>query len=78
MVWQRIETPHWEQVLKRLVEQHVRETQSRYRRAPAAPTGSLELPKFWQVVPKEMLSRVPYPLTRAEEAKRASAGAADD
>ena len=42
-------------------------------RASARRLGS-RLPKFWQVVPKEMLSRVPYPLTRAEEAKRASAG----
>ncbi len=77
VVWQRIETTHWEQVLKRLVEQHFRETQSRYVERLLAD-WEIVLPKFWQVVPKEMLSRVPYPLTRAEEAKRVSAGAADD
>ena len=77
VVWQRIETVHWEHTLKRLVEQHFRETQSRYVERLLAD-WELVLPRFWQVAPKEMLSRLPYPLTRAEEEKRASAGAADD
>ena len=72
VVWQRVETAHWEGVVKRLVEQHFRETQSRYVERLLAD-WEIVLPKFWQVVPKEMLTRLPYPLRRADE-KIASAG----
>src|SRR5690606_5332588 len=73
VIWQRVETAHWEGVLKRLVEQHFRETQSRYVERLLAD-WEIVLPKFWQVVPKEMLSRLPHPLTRADETGIASAG----
>jgi glutamate synthase (NADPH/NADH) large chain len=69
VVWQRIDHPHWDSILKRLVEEHVAETKS--------PLGARLLndwdrciEKFWQVVPKEMLSRLPQPLTTVRE-KRA-------
>ena len=73
VIWQRVETPHWEGVLKRLVEQHFRETQSRYVER-LLTDWDIVLPKFWQVVPKEMIARLPYPLGRVDETKRASAG----
>ncbi|HEX6978669.1 MAG TPA: glutamate synthase large subunit [Alphaproteobacteria bacterium] len=73
VIWQRVETAHWEGVLKRLVEQHFRETQSRYVERLLAD-WDIVLPKFWQVVPKEMLTRLPYPLRRADEAKLVSTG----
>jgi glutamate synthase (NADPH/NADH) large chain len=72
VVWQRIDTPHWEAVVKGLVEQHFRETQSRYVERLLAD-WEIVLPKFWQIVPKEMLSRLAYPLKRAD-AVLASAG----
>ena len=73
VIWQRVETAHWEGVLKRLVEQHFRETQSRHAERLLAD-WDIVLPKFWQIVPKEMLTRLPYPLRRADEAKLASTG----
>ncbi|GAB4175416.1 MAG: glutamate synthase large subunit [Thalassobaculales bacterium] len=69
VVWQRIETEHWEGVLKALVAAHAEETQSRFAQRLLID-WPLEVGKFWQVVPKEMLARLPQPLT-AEERKRA-------
>ncbi|MBI3708626.1 MAG: glutamate synthase large subunit, partial [Proteobacteria bacterium] len=72
VVWQRVETAHWEGVLKDLVAEHFRETQSRFAERLLVD-WELELPKFWQVVPKEILARLAQPLTRAV-AQRASVG----
>ena len=46
------------------------------RRNPGSPQRlindwALERDSFWQVVPKEMLSRLPQPLSDREEEKRA-------
>jgi len=57
--FQRIDHPHWEAVLKALVEEHVAETKSPLGRPPAERPGTAVLDHFWQVVPKEMLSRLP-------------------
>jgi glutamate synthase (NADPH/NADH) large chain len=65
VVWQRIETPHWEGVLKDLVREHVRLTQSKFAEKLLVD-WDLELGKFWQVVPKEMLAKLPLPLTHEE------------
>ncbi len=62
VVWQRLGTPHWEGVLRALVEEHVRETQSRFA-AQLLLDWERESRRFWQVVPKEMLTRLPEPLT---------------
>ena len=61
IVWQRVATAHWAGVLRELVAEHARATDSRWSR------GLLEdwdraLPRFWQVVPKEMLGRLPHAL----------------
>ena len=69
VTWRRIDHPHWEAVLKALVEEHVGETRSRLG-ARLLNDWNRELERFWQVVPKEMLSRLPQPLSVAE-AKRA-------
>jgi glutamate synthase (NADPH) large chain len=71
VVWQRIETRHWEGVLKSLIEQHVRETQSRFAEQLLV-NWDREVGRFWQVVPKEMLTRLPAPLKA--EPERAAAG----
>jgi glutamate synthase (NADPH/NADH) large chain len=62
VTWQRIENPYWGDVLKTLVLEHVKETQSRFGEKLLSDWGR-ELARFWQVVPKEMLHRLPQPLT---------------
>jgi glutamate synthase (NADPH/NADH) large chain len=44
-----------------LIEEHRRETQSRFAERLLAD-WRLEMPRFWQVVPKEMLNRLDQPL----------------
>jgi glutamate synthase (NADPH/NADH) large chain len=62
LTWQRIETPHWEGVVKALVQQHVAETQSVYAEQ-LLNDWQREIQHFWHVVPKEMIKRLPQPLT---------------
>jgi glutamate synthase (NADPH/NADH) large chain len=64
IVWQRLASSHWETVLHALVTEHARCTDSRWSK------GILEdwartAGDFWQVVPKEMLTRLPHPLDDA-------------
>ncbi|MGN6376482.1 MAG: glutamate synthase large subunit [Sphingomonas sp.] len=65
LVWQRLTSLHWESVLRNLVTAHAEATDSKWA------LGLLEdwdrvRDRFWQVVPKEMLSRLPQPLDDAE------------
>ena len=65
IVWQRVATAHWEATLRDLVAAHAKATDSRWSR------GLLEdwdraVGRFWQVVPKEMLGRLPAPLAEPE------------
>jgi glutamate synthase (NADPH/NADH) large chain len=69
VTWQRIDHPHWDAVLKAMVEEHVAETKSPLG-ARLLNDWNREVERFWQVVPKEMLSRLPVPLSDVEE-KRA-------
>jgi glutamate synthase (NADPH/NADH) large chain len=62
----RIETPYWDGVVKRLVAEHVAATQSRFAEQILAD-WRLEVPKFWQIVPREMIGRLAEP-TRAPAA----------
>jgi glutamate synthase (NADPH) large chain len=57
-------------VLKRLITEHVRETQSRFAERLLIDWVR-ELPNFQQVVPKEMVSRLPQPLSLGEGRRRA-------
>jgi len=63
LLWQRIETPYWEKRVKRLVEMHVQATQSRFAER-LLNAWKRESKKFWQVVPREMLSILEHPITR--------------
>jgi glutamate synthase (NADPH/NADH) large chain len=72
VLWQRVETPYWEGVLRALVEEHVQQTQSRFAEKLLLDWNA-ELGSFWQVVPKEMLARLPQPL-RLEAAEAVAAG----
>ncbi|MDR3528916.1 MAG: glutamate synthase-related protein, partial [Rhizomicrobium sp.] len=67
IVYQRLETAHWQGVLRNLIEQHHAETGSAWANELLAQ-WDVELPHFWQVVPKEMISRLAYPLSEAREA----------
>jgi len=75
VIAQGVETAHWEGVLKELVEEHARETQSQHAQRILADWDR-EVVKFKQIVPKEMVARLAHPVRRAD--KRRGAGAGDD
>ena len=64
IVWQRVATAHWEGVLHGLVTDHARATDSKWSRA-LIDDWERALGHFWQVVPREMLDRLPHPLDEA-------------
>lgn len=72
VVMQRVASRHWEGVLRTLIAEHLAETGS--PRADAILSGwEWELPKFWQICPKEMVGRLQHPLEDAPfKKKRAS------
>ena len=62
IIYQRVASSHWEAVLKQLIGEHLTETES--RRAETILSGwEYELPKFWQICPKEMVERLEHPLS---------------
>jgi glutamate synthase (NADPH/NADH) large chain len=67
IVWRRLSSAHWEGVLRDLIAAHVAATDSRWSK------GLLEdwervAGDFWQIVPKEMLTRLSHPLDDTPEA----------
>ncbi len=64
VVWQRFEAAHWEEECKALIMRHASETGSPFS-AKLLSEWDLERGKFWQVVPKEMLTRLKHPLADA-------------
>ena len=65
LTWQRVAHPHWEGVLRGLVERHAAETQSKYA-AMLLHDWARVLPAMWQVVPKGYAQYLPVPLEEAE------------
>ncbi|WP_174274493.1 glutamate synthase large subunit [Sphingomonas bacterium] len=65
--WHRIGSAHWEAVLKVLVAEHAVATDSKWSNA-ILDDWDRWVGKFWQVVPKEMISRLPHPLEDAADA----------
>jgi glutamate synthase (NADPH/NADH) large chain len=69
VIYQRVETQHWQSQLKTLITEHAKETGS-----PLAENillnWHLELPKFWQICPKEMVSRLEFPLSDTQGNKK--------
>jgi glutamate synthase (NADPH/NADH) large chain len=65
-----IESEAWEAQLRGLIERHARETGSR-RAGEILRHWEEELPRFRQIVPKEMLTRLAHPLSERPEAIRA-------
>jgi glutamate synthase (NADPH/NADH) large chain len=71
VLYQRIETEYWEGVVRELIAEHVRETQSRFAEQLLIDWRH-EKARFWQIVPKEMIERLEHPFrAEAEEEKRA-------
>ena len=69
VLWQRVETRHYDDQLRSLIAEHVRETQSAWA-ASILHDWPIERSKFWQVVPKEMVSRLQHPIHGEDEALR--------
>jgi len=72
VLWQRIQSPYWEAVVRDLVREHVRETDSIHV-ANIENHWDLEVGRFWQICPREMVKRLEHPLygDAQEEAQRA-------
>ncbi len=66
--WQRIASPHWEAALRALVEEHARETSSRYA-ARLLHDWEQEREHFWQIVPREYIQYLAVPLGEREQKK---------
>ncbi|WP_430396803.1 glutamate synthase large subunit [Ferrovibrio sp.] len=70
VVYQRLGSSYWEGVLRGMIEEHIRETQSAYAAEMFSDWDNMRQ-RFWQICPKEMLSRLEHPLSDAQAAKRA-------
>jgi glutamate synthase (NADPH/NADH) large chain len=70
VVWQRLDSAHWEAHLKALITEHAKETQSKFA-ARLLSDWSLERGRFWQVAPKEMLDKLEHPLSDKAQKKLA-------
>ncbi len=69
VIYQRVASSHWEKVLKDLISEHFAETAS--PRADNILSGwEYELPKFWQICPKEMVERLEFPLVDEQETSK--------
>ncbi len=62
IVWQRLESAHWEAVLKGLIADHAEATGSKWS-AEILSDWDLRKGQFWQVCPREMLPRLAHPLS---------------
>ena len=67
VIFQRIEVPHYETLLKSLIAEHVDETQSKFAER-LLNDWHLVRDQFWQVVPKEMVHRLDIPVRAAQAA----------
>jgi glutamate synthase (NADPH/NADH) large chain len=66
VVWQRFGSEHWEGECLDLIRRHVAQTGSEFS-AKILDQWENERGHFWQVVPKEMLTRLDIPLQDAAE-----------
>jgi len=65
IMWQRLDSEHWEGVLRDLIEQHVAATGSKWSSIILDDWDRWK-DQFWQVCPKEMLTRLSHPLSDTE------------
>ncbi|WP_336966721.1 glutamate synthase large subunit [Sphingobium aquiterrae] len=64
LVWQRLDSAYWEQVLKDLIVEHAAATDSKWSNTILEDWDRWR-GHFWQVCPKEMVNRLAYPLSDA-------------
>ena len=65
IVWNRLSSAHWESVLRGMLEEHARRTGSVLAAELLADWPEARA-LFWQVCPKEMLTRLERPLADAD------------
>jgi glutamate synthase (NADPH/NADH) large chain len=65
VIMQRVEVDHYVQELRSLVIEHVWQTQSGLAERILRDFDR-ELPRFWQIVPKELLDKLPVPVKSSE------------
>jgi glutamate synthase (NADPH/NADH) large chain len=66
VIVRRIGSAQWEAVARGLIEEHARETSSKWA-AGLLTEWDRTLGQLWQVVPREMLGRLAHPLDDAPE-----------
>jgi glutamate synthase (NADPH/NADH) large chain len=62
IIWQRLDSDYWEGELKALVQEHADKTDSAWSRSVLDDWDRWR-GKFWQICPKEMLTRLAEPLS---------------
>ena len=62
VIWQRLETEYWKNLLKNLVQKHFEETKSKIAEKIIIDYKN-EINNFYQVCPKEMLDKLDNPIT---------------
>ncbi len=62
VVWQRPETKYWINYLKKLIEEHYKETNSNFSKKIISNFYN-EINNFFQVCPKEMINKLENPIT---------------
>ncbi len=67
---QRLASAHWEQRLRDLIAEHAHETQSGYA-AQILREWDLQVGRFWQVCPREMVERLEWPLNDGKQQQTA-------
>ncbi|KQM62793.1 glutamate synthase [Sphingomonas sp. Leaf17] len=70
IVWQRLASLHWASVLHDLVRDHAAKTDSKWSKGLLDDWDRVA-GQFWQVVPKEMLTRLSHPLDDTPEVEAA-------
>jgi glutamate synthase (NADPH/NADH) large chain len=65
IVWQRLDSAYWEEQLKALIMAHAHTTDSAWSRS-IIEDWDRRRGEFWQICPKEMLTRLSHPLSDAE------------
>ena len=62
IVTTRVQVDHWKKELRRLVEKHAVETESRMAQE-ILRNWDTEVNNFTQICPKEMLNKIPHPIS---------------
>ena len=68
VIWQRVETEYWKNLLKNLVQKHFEETNSKIAKKIISNYKN-EINYFYQVCPKEMLNKLDNPITIKDKIK---------